>query len=125
MDFIQLAPVIMFFLALFGLITSRNIIKSIICLVLLETAVIVFFLGMSFRWGILPPIGEGLAYQLDYIADPLPQALMLTAIIIGLALTVVNITMAIYLTRQTKSVDWQTVKLLSMDNTDNLDIVEN
>ena len=115
MQIIQTASIVMFFLAFFGLITSRNIIKSIICLMLKQTAVIVFFLGMRFRPGILPPIGANLAQGLEYIADPLPQALMITAIIIGLAVTAVDITMIIYLTNKTNSTDWQEVKETSME----------
>jgi multicomponent Na+:H+ antiporter subunit C len=107
-NIIQIAPVIVFFLGFFGLITSRNIIKAIICLVIKETSVIVFFLGMRYRDRILPPIGTDL--NIEYIADPLPQALMITAIIIGLAVTAVDITMVIYLTKETNSTNWNEVK---------------
>lgn len=110
MNFAQIVAILMFFLAFFGLITSRNIVKSIICLVIKETSAIVFFLGLRFREGILPPIGESLTQPLEYIADPLPQALMITAIIIGLAVTAVDIIMLIYLTHETGSTDWDEVK---------------
>jgi multicomponent Na+:H+ antiporter subunit C len=103
---IQIASIIMFFIAFFGLITSRHIIKSVIFLILKETAIIVFFLSLTFRRGMLPPIGLNLADDITLIADPLPQAMMITAIVIGLAVTAVDITMIMYLTRQTKSVDW-------------------
>ena len=112
---IQIAAVLMFFLGFFGLITSKNIIKSVVSLILKETAVIVFFLGLRHRFGILPPIGDSLAGDMQYIADPLPQALMITAIIIGLAVTAVDITMVMYLTRKTKSADWDEVKAISRE----------
>ena len=115
MSLIQMAPIIMFFLSFFGLVTSRDIVKSVICLILKETSVIVFFLSLSFRDGILPPIGSDLVGSIEYIADPLPQALMLTAIIIGLAVTAVDITMIIYLTHRTKSTDWEEVRAKSME----------
>ena len=111
----QTAAIVMFFLAFFGLITSSNIIKSVICLMLKQTAVIVFFLGMRYREGMLPPIGLNLVESIDYIADPLPQALMITAIVIGLAVTAVDITMIIYLTNKTNSTEWQEVKEKSME----------
>ncbi|MCL2197683.1 MAG: sodium:proton antiporter [Defluviitaleaceae bacterium] len=114
----QTASIIMFFLAFFGLITSRNIIKSVICLMLKQTSVIVFFLGMRYRPGILAPIGDNLAADIAYIADPLPQALMITAIIIGLAVTAVDITMIIYLTNKTNSTDWDEVKKRSTELTE-------
>ncbi|MCL1863273.1 MAG: cation:proton antiporter subunit C [Defluviitaleaceae bacterium] len=111
----QTASIIMFFLAFFGLITSQNIIKSVICLMLQQTAVIVFFLGLRHRHGILAPIGDNLTAEIAYIADPLPQALMITAIIIGLAVVAVDITMIIYLTNKTNSTDWDEVKQKSRE----------
>lgn len=74
-----------------------------------------FFLAMRYRPGIMPPIGTNLIENMEYIADPLPQALMITAIIIGLAVTAVDITMIIYLTKKTNSTDWQEVKGKSME----------
>jgi len=121
-DLIQTAPVIVFFLAFFGLITSRNIIKAIICLVIKEASVIVFFLGLRYKDGILPPIGTDLAENIEYIADPLPQALMLTAIIIGLAVAAVDITMIIYLTKETNSTEWDVVKERSKELSGGLDL---
>ena len=109
-DIIQIAPIIVFFLAFFGLITTKNIIKSIVCLVVKEASIIVFFLGMHFKPGLLPPIGTDLAQNIENIADPFPQALMITAIIIGLAVTAVDITMVIYLTKRTNSTEWDIVK---------------
>ena len=118
MRMMEIIPIIVFFIGMFGLITSRNIIKSIACLVLLEMAVIVFVLGLSFRAGILPPIGQGLEQNLHNIADPLPQALMITAIIIGLAVTAIDFTMIIHLVRKYKSTDWDEVKALSTESFD-------
>ena len=106
----QISAIIMFFLGFLGLITSRNMIKSVICLILKQTSVVVFFLSMNFHEGIRPPIGVNLLENIDYVADPLPQALMITAIIIGLAVTAVNITMFIYLSKKTNSTDWDEVK---------------
>jgi len=114
----EIIPIIVFFMGMFGLMFSKNIIKSVACLVLMEMAVIVFILGLSYRAGVLPPIGRGLQYNLDGIADPLPQALMITAIIIGLAVTAIDFTMIIHLVRKHKSTDWNEVKALSRESFD-------
>jgi multicomponent Na+:H+ antiporter subunit C len=103
---LTIAPVIMFFLAFLGLITSRNIIKSILCLMIKESSIIVFFLSIGFHRGIAPPIGTDLVERMDSVADPVPQALMITAIVIGLVVTAVDITMVMYLARKTNSTDW-------------------
>jgi len=103
---IEISSVLMFFIGFFGLITSRNIIKSIASITIIEMAVIVFFLGLGFVEGMRPPIGQ----SLENVADPLPQALVLTAIIIGVTVTAVNLTMLISLSHQSKKTDWDSVK---------------
>jgi len=109
---IEIAPIALFFISFYGLISSRKIINSIIFVSLMEMAVILFFLSLGFRAGALPPIGQSLDYV---VADPLPQALMITAIIIGLAVTVVNLTMLITLCRQYKTTDWDAIKTKNME----------
>jgi len=101
--------VVMFFISFYGLIASRNAIKSVVFIVLMEAAVIMFFLGLGFGEGIRPPIGRNLGVD-DFVADPLPQALMITAIIIGLSVTAINITMLITLCRSLKTTDWDVIK---------------
>ena len=108
-NIIQFASVGMFFLGFFGLISSPNIIKSVIFIVLMEAAVIMFFLGVGAGSGILPPIADHLT-EYGYLADPLPSALMITAIVIGLSVTAVNITMLMTLLRRYRTSDWEAVK---------------
>ena len=98
----------LFFLSFFGLITGRNIIKSIVAIGLMEIAAVMFLLSFGFFDGIRPPIGVNLE---DNVADPLPQALVITAIIIGITITAVNLTMLISLYRQYKTTDWRKVKV--------------
>jgi len=99
----------MFFVAFYGLIISKNAVRSIIFILLLQTAVVMFFLGIGYVDGILPPIGENIASG-QQIADPLPQALMLTAIIIAISVVAVNITMLMTLFRKVKSTDWDILR---------------
>jgi len=105
---IELFPVIMFFIGFYGLIISKKIIKSIVFILVMETAVIMFFIITGSRGRFHPPI-EGV-YGLEGAVDPVPQALMITAIIIGLAVTAVNLTMLISLFRECKSTDWAEVR---------------
>ena len=103
---VEISAVIVFFIGFYGLIINRNIIKSIVSIAFIEIAVVVFYLSIGFHHGATPPIGKEIAHS----ADPLPQALMITAIIIGVAITAVNLTMLISLCRQYKSTDWNIVK---------------
>ena len=100
-------PAILFFISFFGLITTQNIVKSIILSVTMQTSVIMFWLGIAARVGTVPPIfGYYDLYDASEIADPLPQALMLTAIIIGIAITAINITLLNSLYRKYKTIKW-------------------
>ena len=109
---IEISAIIVFFIGFFGLITSKNIIKSIASIVILEMAVIVFLLGAGFVEGMRPPIGQ----VMENVADPLPQALVLTAIIIGVTVTAVNLTMLISLGYQFKKTDWDNAADVVSDN---------
>jgi len=108
-NIVELASIGMFFLGFFGLISTRNIIKSVIFIVLMETGVIMFFLSVGVATGFLPPIAGDL-YEYNSLVDPLPSALMITAIVIGLSVTAINITMLMTLLRKYRTADWESVK---------------
>ena len=109
LEILDIFAVIMFFIALFGLITARNAIKTIIFTLIMQTAVIMFWLFLSGRQGTLPPIiyDPAILYDMSAIADPTPQALMLTAIIIGISVSAIKITMLNYLFRRYNTADWE------------------
>ena len=103
--------VVVFFVSFYGLIRSKNIIKSIVSLFAMETAVIMFIVSIGFSEGMREPIG----LNLENVSDPLPQALVITAIIIGITVAAVNLTMLITLYRQYKTTDWDTIKKANLE----------
>ena len=103
---LELFALVLVFISFYGHITSKSIIKSIVAFVLMEMAIVMFFLSIRFTSGLTPPIGE----ELEHVADPFPQALVITTIIIGVAITAVNLTVLISLCRQYKTMDWDVVK---------------
>jgi multicomponent Na+:H+ antiporter subunit C len=85
--------------ALFGfgiyMILSRHVVRMVLGLSLLTTAVnLVIFQAGRLRTAQPPLIREG-AERLGESQDPVPQALVLTAIVIGFALTVVLATLSL------------------------------
>ena len=112
---IEIFALIVFFIGFYGLITSKKIIKSIVFLVLVEVSIIVFFLGIGFHSYLVPPVSI-MPGDVAQAADPLPQALMITAVVVGLATTAINITMFITLFRKHKSGDWDFVKSEERDD---------
>lgn len=106
---LEIFAALVFFVGFFGLVMSRSIIKSVVSLVIMEMSVIMFILSIGFEDGAVPPIGQNAA-ELANAADPLAQALVITAIVIGAAVTAVNLTVLITVCRKHKSTDWDTVK---------------
>lgn len=85
--------------ALFGcglyMVLSRHVVRMVLGLSLLTTAVnLMLFQAGRIRSAQPPLIPEG-AERLGESADPLPQALVLTAIVIGFALTVILAALAL------------------------------
>jgi|SRR5690554_112771 multicomponent Na+:H+ antiporter subunit C len=66
--------------AVYGLIVSDNLIKKIMCLNIIESLVILTFLTTGYQERAVAPIITDIVT--NYV-DPIPQALMLTAIVIG------------------------------------------
>ena len=112
---LEIFPILLFFISFFGMITSNNIIKSIVFILLMQTSVVMFWLLVGGMMGTSPPIG---AYHpdVDVVSDPLPQALMLTAIIIGISVTAINITMLNTLFRKHQTADWETLEQLVQED---------
>lgn len=105
MDYLngEMVSIVVFFIGVYGLIARRNIVKSIISLGIMETAVILYFISTGFTEGDLPPVGdlEGIP-----ASDPLPQALMITEIVIGVAITAIALTMFIHLYHKYGTTNW-------------------
>ena len=111
LEILDIFIAVAFFVSYYGLITSRGVIKSIVSIVVMEMSVIMFFLSIGYNSRTLPPIGVDTANA----ADPLPQALVITAIIIGVAVTAVNLTMLISLCRQFQATEWDILKKKSAE----------
>ncbi|NQT90620.1 MAG: NADH-quinone oxidoreductase subunit K [Candidatus Omnitrophica bacterium] len=93
---------VLFCVGLYCVLRKRNIIKIIVGIIICEYAVNLFFILVSYRMGGRAPIFSPDATILNMV-DPLPQAVVLTAIVISLASTamLVAIAMRIYEKYQT------------------------
>lgn len=84
----------LFSIGLYCVLRKRNIIKIIIGLGIIEYAVNLFFILVAYRsHGRAPILAKD--QVISNIVDPLPQALVLTAIVINLAVTALIVAIAI------------------------------
>lgn len=88
---------VLFCVGLYGIVRKRNIIKIIISFVIAEYAVNLFLIMVAYRMEGRAPILSPDQPILNMV-DALPQALVLTSIVIGLATTsvLIGIAMRIY-----------------------------
>jgi multisubunit Na+/H+ antiporter MnhC subunit len=118
-EYISLFAVAMFFLSFYGIFISNNIIKSIIFVLLMQASVITFWLtlGVGEDTTPYPPIiyDAALLENVENIADPVPQAITITTIIIGFSVVAIVLTMLNTLHRQYGTTDWKKLRKLSTE----------
>lgn len=112
LGFGEILSIVLFFIAFYGLMARRNILKSIICLGIMEVSAILFFITMLSKSDSVPPIYGAVP---DQMADPLPQALMITAIVIGICVTAVDLTLFISLYHRYRTTNWDKAKHLELE----------
>lgn len=82
---------ILMFLGMFGMIISNNYMKKMMAMNVMQVAVILFFLCFAQKDGGMIPILNGVTTDPSLYINPLPHALMLTAIVVSLGTTGVAI----------------------------------
>ncbi len=95
-------------IGLWGLLTQKNIIKMIVGFALLDTGIHLIMIAVGYvKNATAPIIGETVtkANAAEKIADPIPQALVLTAIVIGLGITALMLAYALKMHQKRKSLD--------------------
>ena len=95
-------------LGLYGALTNRNMLRMIVAFSLASTGVNVVLVSVGYIAGRTAPIlDEAVPLELaaSRIVDPVPQALVLTAIVIGLGVTALMLAYAYSLFRHGRSLD--------------------
>ena len=97
-------------IGLYIIITKRNLIKMVMGIVILESAVNFFLVSLGYRSGGATPIYTNAPQSLMVL--PVPQALTLTSIVIGVSVTALMLTMIILIHRHTGSIDAEKSRIL-------------
>ena len=106
-----LACLLLVLIGLYAVVTKRNIIRIVIGFSLVEYAVNLFFALVGFKRDALPPIITDVAQTRNFV-DPLPQALVLTAIVIGLATTALMLALAMRIYEKYRTFDITEIRRL-------------
>ncbi|SDB23535.1 sodium:proton antiporter [Eubacterium oxidoreducens] len=106
---------VMFFIAIFGMITCKNYMKKMMCMNIMQVAVILFFLCFAQKTGTTIPILEEGNHDADQYMNPIPHALMLTAIVVSLGTTGVALSLLMRLKEHYGSVEEDKILNIKQD----------
>jgi multicomponent Na+:H+ antiporter subunit C len=108
---LYILAVFLFLIGVYGVVAKRNLIKIVIGIALMEYSVNLFLILIGYvKGGTAPILTEGLTKAL--FVDPLPQAMVLTAIVIGLATTALLLAIAIRIYKKYGTFDIREIKNL-------------
>ena len=96
---------ILLFLGMYGMIVSNNYMKKMMSMNVMQVAVIYFFLCFAQKEGGMIPILDGVNFNPDAYINPLPHALMLTAIVVSLGTSGVALALLMRIKEAFGSVD--------------------
>ena len=108
---IYLLCFILFCVGVYCIVTKRNLIKIIIGIGIVEYAVNLFFILVAYRMkGRAPILAED--QVIENMVDPLPQALVLTSIVISLAVVALLVAIAVRIYEKYGTFDIEKIKRL-------------
>lgn len=96
----------------FGIVFKKNLVMKIISMDIMSTGVVAYFLLVSSKSGVFTPIwtdNENLAY-----ADPVPQAVILTAIVIGFSIQALMLVGVIKLAKNNPTLEIKSIEKSNM-----------
>ena len=98
-----IAVVCLILIGLYALVFKRNLIKMIIGITLIESGVNLFLITLGYRKGSIAPIYTSSPGGI--MALPIPQALTLTSIVIGVAVLALMLSLVIHIYRHYGTLD--------------------
>lgn len=99
-----------FMIGLYGVTSKNNLIKKIMGLTIMNGSIVLFFISVGYREaGLAPILEKGMTGDIPatIVVDPLPQALMLTAIVIGISVTALALALIVKIYSKYKTLDIQ------------------
>ncbi len=99
---------------LYAIALKDNIIKKLLGLSIMTNGIHIFLISLGYRAGGVMPIMQDLDFQRfsAMAVDPLPQALVLTSIVISLSVLAVGLSITILLYREFGTLDSSRIRRL-------------
>lgn len=84
----------LFFIGLYGIVTSRNLFHLIMCLSVIQSSSYVLLLSIGYRAGAMAPVFSDISAARQAV-DPIVQALVLTDIVIEVTVLALLLALAV------------------------------
>lgn len=108
----EVVAVILFGIGFTTLLLHRNLIKKIIGLNIMDTAVYLFLTSVGYIQGRTAPIlTDGITSAQNYV-NPIPSGLVLTGIVVSVSVTALMLSLTIRLYRRYHTLDFDRITLL-------------
>ncbi len=104
--------IILIGIGIYGLMTQKNLFKHLISLSIIDTAVNIFIIATGYVEGGKAPIYSKVLpnFAIGDFVDPLPQALVLTAIVIGVGVLALGAALLVRVNEKHSSIDVEDMK---------------
>ncbi len=113
---ITIGSFIIFGIGLIGVILKKNLFKIFISLSIAEASLFIFFIGMHYDIDKTAPIVGGSIKEFSpNMADPVPQAMILTTIVIAVAILALGLSFIVNYYKLTKNIDIDNMNELGDD----------
>jgi multicomponent Na+:H+ antiporter subunit C len=112
-----IAVVIMVIIGLFAVLFKRNLVKIVIGISIIESGVNLFLITLGYREGGVAPIFTSAPSEIvkdtpGSMVLPVPQALTLTSIVIGVAVLALMLSLVMHIYRQYGTLDVRKIRRL-------------
>lgn len=102
----EIVAILLFFIGLLGLIIRRNMMLTIIASGIMNIAVVLFFLVLNATPAMVPPMVADASFPIAAVADPVPQALMITSVVLGVSVQAVCLVLTMITFSEYGTLDW-------------------
>lgn len=97
---------VLFAVGLYGMTVKRNLMKKVIGMTIFQTSIYLFFIQGATKQGATIPVrSPELGTSPELYINPLPQVIVLTAIVVGVAITGVALSLILVLYRRYGTLD--------------------
>ncbi len=85
----------LFAIGLYGVFVKKHLVKVLVSFSMMEAALFLFFIGLQYKANFTAPIVDSNIQTFINMVDPVPQAMILTTIVIGLAILALGLSFGI------------------------------